>query len=225
MTYLKQPKDWCLSRQLWWGHRIPAYRFLPSQTYGAPQSVPPPSSTCNQHCITKEGVWIIAESYEEAQSYVTDKLHFHKGTFQLKQDDDVLDTWFSSGLLPLLTHPSSEIPPISVMETGIDILFFWVCRMGWLSEALTNQFPFKDILLHSMVVDANGKKMSKSRGNVIDPLDIIHGQSLDNLIKAVKSRKELPKKEVDVSVASFKKQYPNGIRPYGNDVLRFTLIK
>lgn len=76
-----------------------------------------------------------------------------------------------------------------------------------------------------MVVDANGKKMSKSRGNVIDPLDIIHGQSLDNLIKAVKSRKELPKKEVDVSVASFKKQYPNGIRPYGNDVLRFTLIK
>lgn len=157
--------------------------------------------------------------------YCTQSLHLHQGTFQLLQDEDVLDTWFSSGLLPLLATSTPNIPPISVMETGIDILFFWVCRMAWLSESLMNQFPFNQISLHSMVIDANGKKMSKSRGNVIDPLDIIHGQSLDNLIKTVKNRKELSKKEIDISISSFKKQFPKGIRPYGNDVLRLTLLR
>ena len=97
--------------------------------------------------------------------------------------------------------------------------------MAWLSEALAHSFPFEDISLHSMVLDPNGKKMSKSRGNVLDPLDIIHGQSLQHLVETVQKRKELSKKEIEVSVASFKKLYPKGIRAYGNDVMRFTLIK
>ena len=235
--YLKQPKDWCLSRQLWWGHRIPAYKLHLSQSFGAKQTIPSPSTECNQHAITHEGTWVIAESVEEASAYVGNKLKLPRGTCQLDQDEDVLDTWFSSGLLPLLTQKNLQFDqmntlkssfqitqPISVMETGIDILFFWVCRMAWLTEALCDQFPFNEILLHSMVVDPSGKKMSKSRGNVIDPLDIINGQTIDNLVKGVKNRKELSKKEIDVSVASFKKQYPKGIRAYGNDVLRLSLL-
>ena len=219
-TYLEHPKDWCLSRQLWWGHSIPAFRVQSSIPLQA--SIPALSA---QHCVTKEGVWVIAHSKEEAREYASKTLGFPTGTFQVLQDDDVLDTWFSSGLLPLLAPPSTNIPPISVMETGSDILFFWVCRMAWLSEALAHSFPFEDISLHSMVLDPNGKKMSKSRGNVLDPLDIIHGQSLQHLVETVQKRKELSKKEIEVSVASFKKLYPKGIRAYGNDVMRFTLIK
>ena len=221
-TYLHHPKDWCLSRQLWWGHRIPAFHVVSSVPAGSPTSVPAVSA---QHCVTKEGVWVIARTKEEARDYACEKLGYHNGTFKLEQDEDVLDTWFSSGLLPLLAPPAPKVPPISVMETGSDILFFWVCRMAWLSEALTHSFPFEDISLHSMVLDPNGKKMSKSRGNVLDPLDIIHGQTLQHLIDTVQSRKELSKKEKEVSIASFKKLYPKGIRAYGNDVMRLTLIK
>ena len=220
-TYLNNPKDWCLSRQLWWGHRIPAFRIVSSIPAGSQNAVPAVSA---QHCITKEGVWVIAHSSEEARDYACKKLGYHNGTFELEQDEDVLDTWFSSGLLPLLALPSPDTR-ISVMETGSDILFFWVCRMAWLSEALVHSFPFDAISLHSMVLDPNGKKMSKSRGNVLDPLDIIHGQSLQHLIDTVQNRKELSKKEKEVSIASFKKLYPKGIRAYGNDVMRLTLIR
>ena len=110
------------------------------------------------------------------------------------------------------------------METGGDILFFWVCRMSWLAVAQGCPVPFRDVLLHPMVLDANGKKMSKSRGNVIDPLAIIYGETLQHLEEAVTNRKELSKKETEISVASLRKQFPNGIRAYGNDVLRLSLL-
>ena len=128
----------------------------------------------------------------------------------------------SSGLVPFIITKGKSI---SLMETGKDILFFWVCRMSWLYESLQHSFPFDAIALHSMVVDPSGKKMSKSRGNVIDPMDIINGQTLPNLIEAITARKELSPKEKSVSVASMKRLFPKGIRNYGSDVLRLALLR
>ena len=208
--WMENVRDWCISRQLWWGQQIPAY-YLPT------------------------GGYVVAETPEQALELARAKsgnpdLSLH----ELRQDPDVLDTWFSSWLWPIsvfdgINRPDNEeikyYYPTNDLVTAPDILFFWVCRMAWLSEALTHSFPFEDISLHSMVLDPNGKKMSKSRGNVLDPLDIIHGQTLQHLIGTVQSRKELSKKEKEVSIASFKKLYPKGIRAYGNDVMRLTLIK
>lgn len=176
------------------------------------------------HCQTDEGIWIVAPSEMAARQYAVQVLGYPSAAFLLEQDEDVLDTWFSSGLLPSLAAPSSSQPPITLMETGGDILFFWVCRMAWLAAAQGKPVPFRDVLLHPMVLDANGKKMSKSRGNVLDPLSIIYGESLQNLEEAITSRKELSKKEKDISVASLRKQFPKGIRAYGNDVLRLSLL-
>lgn len=227
-NYLSHPKDWCLSRQLWWGHQIPAYRvhittpsFIPKHPSTVISTV---SSSLAAHCEIGKELWVVAPSESIARHYVVNALGYPSTVFQLEQDEDVLDTWFSSGLLPSLAAPSPNTPPISVMETGGDILFFWICRMAWLAVAQGNPVPFDDVLLHSMVLDPNGKKMSKSRGNVIDPLAIIHGESLKELEESVVNRKELSAKEKEISVASFRKQFPAGIRAYGNDVLRLTLL-
>lgn len=234
--YLSKPKDWCLSRQLWWGHQIPAYRvhvtttaYIPKrQKYVGVTSTPNAQSTTitslAAHCEVGNELWVVAPSEGIARDYVVNVLGYPSPTFILEQDEDVLDTWFSSGLLPSLAAPSRNQPPISIMETGGDILFFWVCRMAWLAVAQGNQVPFEHVLLHPMVLDPNGKKMSKSRGNVLDPLAVIHGESLKALEAAIVNRKELSKKEKEVSVASLRKQFPNGIRAYGNDVLRLSLI-
>lgn len=163
---------------------------------------------------------MIAPSAREACA-ITEKLGIPAGSYSLEQDEDVLDTWFSSGLVPFITNGKG----ISLMETGKDILFFWVCRMGWLYESLQHSFPFDAVALHSMVVDPSGKKMSKSRGNVIDPMDIINGQTLPNLVEAITARKELSPKEKSVSVASMKRLFPKGIRNYGSDVLRLALLR
>lgn len=212
--YLAAPEDWCLSRQLWWGHRIPAFRVNSKQ----PLPALPPCGP--HHCQEKGELWVIAPSASEA-SAIAEKLGIPAGSYSLEQDEDVLDTWFSSGLVPFVTNGKC----ISLMETGKDILFFWVCRMSWLCESLQHSFPFDAIALHSMVVDPSGKKMSKSRGNVIDPMDIINGQTLPNLIEAITARKELSPKEKSVSVASMKRLFPKGIRNYGSDVLRLALLR
>lgn len=212
--YLEAPEDWCLSRQLWWGHRIPAFRVHTEQSLSA---LPPYGP---HHCQEKGELWIIAHSAREA-SAITEKLGIPAGSFTVEQDEDVLDTWFSSGLVPLVTNGER----ISLMETGKDILFFWVCRMGWLLESLQHSFPFDAIALHSMVVDPTGKKMSKSRGNIIDPMDIINGQTLSNLIEAITARKELDSKEKSASIAGMKRLFPKGIRNYGSDVLRLALLR
>jgi len=126
---------------------------------------------------------------------------------EIEQDGDVLDTWFSSGLFPFSTMgwPDEENPdykaffPNTLLETGYDILFFWVARMVMMSLWLTDKLPFKEVLLHPMVCDSEGKKMSKSRGNVVDPLEIIDGTTLENLLNKIKNS-NLPKAEQDASI-------------------------
>jgi valyl-tRNA synthetase len=149
----------------------------------------------------------------------------------LSQDPDVLDTWFSSGLFPFSTMgwPNEEALdfqaffPGSLLETGHDILFFWVARMVMMSQTLTDRLPFKDVYLHAMVRDKYGKKMSKSSGNVIDPLLVIQGTTLDNMLDTLRSGL-LPAKELKRATTATKKEYPSGIPRCGADALRFGLL-
>lgn len=195
-------RDWCLSRQLWWGHRIPAYK-----------------SPC--------GLWAIGRSKEEAVRIFNSQYKTEYLAEDFSQDEDVLDTWFSSGLWPFATMgwPGclSNYFPSSLLETGSDILFFWVARMVMLSLELTDSIPFPRILLHGIVRDAHGRKMSKSLGNVIDPLFVIEGIDLDSLVSTMK-KGNLPLSEVKKAEKGLRRDFPRGIPKCGADALRFTLL-
>ncbi|KAL7298208.1 hypothetical protein TKK_0009203 [Trichogramma kaykai] len=201
-------RDWCISRQLVWGHQIPAY-------------------FCKKDGVTK---WIVAHSEEEAKIKATE---LFGENFEIYQDNDVLDTWFSSALLPFsaLGWPEKSADmkqyyPLSLMETGHDILFFWVARMVMLGLELTNQLPFEEVLLHGVLCDANGRKMSKSSGNVILPENVINGISLEDLndqAKASHNAGILSDSELKRTTGMNKKLFPNGIPECGVDALRLTL--
>lgn len=211
--WLENIRDWCLSRQLWWGHRVPAYRVI-------------------GHVDERgEEIWVAGRSMEEAKERAHARLPATVGEdIELVQDDDVLDTWFSSGLWPLTTlnWPNVEDAdfcrffPQSILETGSDILFFWVARMVMLGKYLTGQLPFKQVLLHAMVRDAYGRKMSKSLGNVIDPLDVIEGCTLAQL-QAQLDGGNLDPREVAIAKEGQKRDFPHGIPECGTDALRFAL--
>ncbi|KAJ8674009.1 hypothetical protein QAD02_005271 [Eretmocerus hayati] len=207
-NWLNNIRDWCVSRQLWWGHQIPAY-----------------------HCKVGDDVkWIVAQSKQEASEKIQ-KL-YGSGT-DLEQDTDVLDTWFSSALIPFSSmgwpvelDDFHKYYPLSLMETGHDILFFWVARMVMLGIELTGTLPFKDVLLHGVLCDAHGSKMSKSRGNVIFPENVINGISLDGLNKQTENSFEsglLNKTELKRTLKMNTKLFPNGMPECGTDALRFTL--
>uniref|UniRef100_A0A182PDM0 valine--tRNA ligase n=1 Tax=Anopheles epiroticus TaxID=199890 RepID=A0A182PDM0_9DIPT len=209
--WLENCHDWCISRQLWWGHRIPAY--------------------CVRYGGTKER-WIAARSVEEAREKIMAmEPEASKGTLTFEQDQDVLDTWFSSGLLPFSstgwpTKLSTNHYPLHLMETGHDILFFWVARMVMLGQELTGSLPFKKILLHGIICDEFGRKMSKSLGNVIKPDHVVRGISLEGLqAEAEEMHRQgvLSQTELDKSIAGQRKMFPNGIPECGIDALRFTL--
>ncbi|XP_022901462.2 valine--tRNA ligase [Onthophagus taurus] len=208
-------RDWCISRQLWWGHRIPAY-FVTID--GQPKG--------ND---TDDKYWISARTQDEAMLKASKKFNVPQSSIKLRQDEDVLDTWFSSGLFPFSifgwpenTPDLQAFYPSSVLETGHDILFFWVARMVFFGQKLLGKLPFKEVYLHPIVRDAHGRKMSKSLGNVIDPMDVIMGISLEDLHQQLYDG-NLDPKEIEKAKMGQKQDYPEGIPECGTDALRFAL--
>ncbi|KAI8940143.1 hypothetical protein NX059_003856 [Plenodomus lindquistii] len=211
--WMKNIQDWCLSRQLWWGHQIPAYQV---------------NIENDDVERSEDELWVTGRTEEEAKQKA--EKQFPGKTFTLKRDEDVLDTWFSSGLWPFSTlgwpnqtHDLEKLFPTSVLETGWDILFFWVARMIMMSLHLTGKVPFKEVYCHSLIRDSEGRKMSKSLGNVVDPVDIMDGISLQKLHDQLRAG-NLDPKELKTAEKYQKTAFPQGIPECGADALRMALI-
>lgn len=221
--------DWCISRQIRWGHQIPAYRIMidgkETQDWVAAKS--------KQEAVSKAFKRVAAKSKEEVVSKAFKKTSISSSRITLNQDEDVLDTWFSSSLLPFsaLGWPQKSVDdeyPLALMETGHDILGFWVHRMALLSYKLTGKFGFKEVLLHGMICDSSGKKMTKSLGNVIDPIDVVKGASLEDLLQLSKNYHDkglLTSCELKRAYEGQRKLFPTGIPKCGSDALRLSLYQ
>mmetsp|Transcript_13532 Transcript_13532/g.32653 ORF Transcript_13532/g.32653 Transcript_13532/m.32653 type:complete len:1067 (-) Transcript_13532:526-3726(-) len=219
-NWLDNIRDWCISRQLWWGHQIPAW-FATTKAEG---------ETISKNDMANNDRWIVARSEADAKEKALKLLGCTEDELVLERDADVLDTWFSSGLFPFSvmgwpddTADLKAFYPTSLLETGLDILFFWVARMVMMGLELTDTLPFHTVFLHAMVRDKEGRKMSKSLGNVIDPLEVINGCSLDALQSRLDSG-NLPQKEVARAKKNNQAQFPDGIPECGSDALRFGLL-
>ncbi|KAI1653624.1 tRNA synthetases class I-domain-containing protein [Daldinia decipiens] len=211
--WMENINDWCLSRQLWWGHQCPVYFANVEGETGD---------------RADDKLWFSGRTEEEAQAKAEKALSGKK--FTLERDEDVLDTWFSSGLWPFSTlgwpnktHDLESLYPTSILETGWDILFFWIARMIMLGLKLVGQVPFREVYCHSLVRDSEGRKMSKSLGNVIDPLDVISGIPLETLHEKL-AMGNLHPSEVEKAKKYQKTAFPEGIPQCGADALRFCMV-
>lgn len=217
--WLDNIRDWCVSRQLWWGHQIPAWFATKKSETGV-----------SKNDMAFNDRWIVARTEEDAYMKAIEKLGCSHDEIDLERDADVLDTWFSSGLFPFSvfgwpdqTEDLKAFYPTSLLETGSDILFFWVARMVMMGLEMTDELPFHTVYLHAMVRDKDGRKMSKSLGNVVDPLEVIKGCELKALLDKL-DQGNLPEKEVRKAKKDQTADFPDGIPECGSDALRFGLL-